>query len=835
MSDLDVDTILSQLTLPEKVALISGADMWHTHAVPRLGVPSVRVSDGPNGVRGTKIFQGAGAACFPCGTGLASTFNKELLEEAGALMAKEAKHKSSHAILGPTTNMHRGPLGGRGFESFSEDPHLAGWATIAVINGIQKNDIAATVKHYVCNDLEHMREASDSIVTERALREIYLEPFRLAVKHANPVSVMTSYNKVNGEHVSQLRNLLQDILRDEWRWDGMTMSDWQGVYTDRDSIRNGLDLEMPGPSPFRSVESINQMIKSQELKTMDLDNRVRKVLEFVKWCARSNLPERGPEDSNNNTAETSAFLRKIASESIVLLKNDDNVLPLKKSDKIAIIGPGAKVARLSGGGSACLRPYYTTTPFDSICEKLDYVPEFTVGCYAHKMLPPHSLLENLKNPNSGKQGLSCVIYDQPPDSPLRTKLEEIDFSNETMYLIDYAHDKIVDGKFWANLEGVFTPEEDAEYDLSLIVCGTAVLYVNDSVVVDNKSCQTRGEFFFNLATVEEKGKYKFEGGKEYNIKIEFGSAKTSDIVIPPSLLGILRFGICKVVDGNQEIVHAAEIAKSVDKVVLVVGLNSEWESEGYDRPDMTLPLLTDKLVESVLRANPNTVIVNQSGTPVEMPWLSEAKCLVQAWYGGNEGGNAIADVLFGDHNPSGKLSLSWPKRNEDNPAFLNFRTVNGRVLYGEDIYIGYRFYEKLQKEVAFPFGHGLSYTTFGYSKLVASIDEQKDLLSVSVSVTNTGSVTGSESVQIYLGQTDPKIDRPIKELKAFEKISLKPGESKLIDFKLSLKDSLSYYDEYQGKWNMESGSYQIYAGGSSVGEFLTGEVTVKSSKLWSGL
>ncbi|SGZ49663.1 CIC11C00000004797 [Sungouiella intermedia] len=835
MADIDVDYVLSELTLQEKVGLISGADLWHTYAVPRLGVPSVRVSDGPNGVRGTKIFKGIPAACFTCGTGLASTFNKELLQQAGGLMAEVAKHKSAHAILGPTTNMQRGPLGGRGFESFSEDPHLAAMASIAVVKGIQENDIAATIKHFVCNDLEHQREASNSIVSERALREIYLEPFRLAVKHANPAAFMTSYNKVNGVHVSQLRRYMEEILRGEWGWDGLIMSDWSGVYTDRDAIQNGLDLEMPGPSPYRSFASLNQMIKSQELKIMDLDARVKKVLEFVKWCARSNLPERGPEDADNNTPETQALLRKIACESIVLMKNDDEVLPLKKSDKIAIIGPNAKVAQYCGGGSASLNSYYTTNPFESIAEKLEVEPKYTIGCEAHKMLPPYSLSKGIKNPETKELGFLCEYYTEPSDSSTRKKIDEKHFDEETLYLFDYKNDKIVGGKFWVDIQGEFTPEEDADYQFSLFVCGTAKLFIDDVLVVDNWTDQKRGEFLFGLGTIEEKSTFSFKANKTYKIRIEYGSVKTSKIIGPAELGGVMRLGMNKIIDGGEEIARAAEIAKSVDKVVLVIGLNKEWESEGYDRPNMKLPLLTDELVKAVVRANPNTVIVNQSGTPVEMPWLADVKCLVQAWYGGSEGGNAIADVLFGDHNPSGKLSLSWPHKNSDNPAYLNFKTAKGRVLYGEDIYIGYRYYEKLEKEVAFPFGHGLSYTLFSYSELESGVDEEKNLLSVSFKLTNTGSIDGGEAVQIYLSQVDPTFDRPVKELKAFEKVFLKAGESTIVKTELSLKDSVSYFDEYYEKWNMEKGTYQVLVGGSSQGNFLTSNFDVKKEKLWTGL
>lgn len=278
---MNVDLVLQQLTLDEKIHILSGVDFWHTYAIPRLNVPSIRTSDGPNGVRGTKFFDSVPAACFPCGTGLAATFNKELLYEVGEMMGVEARHKGAHVLLGPTTNMQRGPLGGRGFESFSEDPHLAGLVSAAIINGIQSKKVAATIKHYVANDLEHERKASDSVMTERALREIYLEPFRLALKHSNPKALMTSYNKVNGIHVSHHKHLLLDILRDEWKYDGTIMSDWWGTYTSKEAIEAGLDLEMPGPTRFRDNATMGHMVQTRELHINDIDHR--STLHTLRW------------------------------------------------------------------------------------------------------------------------------------------------------------------------------------------------------------------------------------------------------------------------------------------------------------------------------------------------------------------------------------------------------------------------------------------------------------------------------------------------------------------------------------------------------------------------
>lgn len=838
MADFDVESTLKQLTPQEKVGLLAGIDFWHTYPVHRLGIPSLRTSDGPNGVRGTRFFNGVPAACFPCGTSLASTFNKELLHDAGKLMGIEAKHKGSHVILGPTTNMQRGPLGGRGFESFSEDPYLAGMASTSVINGIQDEDIAATIKHYVCNDIEDERLASDSVVSERALREIYLEPFRLAMKYSEPLCVMTAYNKVNGEHASQSKKLLDDVLRGEWGWDGLIMSDWFGSYTGKESIQNGLDLEMPGPTIHRTVESIKHMIDSREVNIKDIDARVRNVLNLVKFTKKANIAEDTPEDTKNNTKETSNLLRKLAGEGVVLLKNKDDILPLKKEEKIAVIGPNAKTAAYCGGGSAALRPYYTTTPYDCIASKLGAPPKYTVGAYGFKTLP--TLATQLTNPETGSVGYNMKFYKKDATTKGDRELfDELNLDVFNIFLSDYKSDKIDSNLYFVDIEGDFIPEETAEYDFGCTVWGTALLYIDGKLLVDNKTKQEKGEAFFNSGSTEKRNSIKLNKDQKYRVRVEFGSAPTYTIHSSDQVDfgggGGLYFGCAKVIDAKEEISNAAELAKSVDKVVLSIGLSQEWESEGYDRKNMELPLKTNDLVEAVLEANPNTVIVNQSGTPVEFPWLDKSKCLVQAWYGGNESGNGIADVLFGDVNPSGKLSLTFPLKNIDNPAYLNFKTERGRVLYGEDIFMGYRYYEKLQRKVAFPFGYGLSYTTFDYSNLKIDVDEEADTIIASVDVKNSGKIDGQETVQLYISHKDSKTIQTVKELKGFEKVAIKAGKSTTVNFKLSLKDSASFFDEYFDEWSLEAGQYEVLVGKSSDDIELIQPFEVKEAKLWSGL
>lgn len=837
MASIDIDKLINELTLDEKISLLAGKDFWHTFPIPSKSIPSLRFSDGPNGIRGTKFFDSVPSGCFPCGTGLSSTFDKDLLIKAGELMAIEAKHKGSHVILGPTMNIQRGPLGGRGFESFSEDPYLTGKSASFIVQGIESLGIGSTPKHFICNDLENERNSSDSILTPRAFREIYLEPFRILFKDISPSCLMTSYNKVNGVHMSQNKEILEGIVRNEWGWkDGLIMSDWFGTFTSKEALEAGLDLEMPGPAVFRRNDEIGHMIKTKELNIKVLNERVRNVLTLIKKLSESSgVPENAPEDTDNNTPETRKLLRKLAQDSIVLLKNEDNLLPLKKDDSIAVIGPNAKAAVYCGGGSASLRAYYTTNPFDSICEKLSSTPKYTVGCHNHKFLP--GLGEQVINPRTGKKGYSMKFYKEPKGTDNRTLIDDHDLDLSNFHLVDYYNDKAKDGLYYIDFECEFTPDETAEYLFGLTVVGTAQLFIDGKLVVDNKTKQTKGESFFNCGTIEEQGSMKLIKDKTYKITIEFGSAPTYTLGNKGAEYfgGGINLGMIKVIDAQKELEHAIELAKSVDKVVLCVGLNGEWEAESYDREHMKLEGLQEELITSIIKANPNTIIVNQSGTPVEFPQLENYKSLIHCWYGGNEAGNAIADVLFGDVNPNGKLSLTFPIRGIDNPTYLNFKTERGRVLYGEDIFVGYRYYEKLQRKVAFPFGFGLSYTKFEMKNLQVDVVDNGDNVKVFVEVANIGDVAGSEVVQVYVSKLETDVIRPVKELKGFDKVELTPGESKTVEIVLPIKYSVAFFDEYAEEWSVQSGEYQILVGNSSDNTPLIGSFKVDKDYFWTGL
>lgn len=836
---LDIDNLIEQLTLEEKISLLAGKDFWHTVPIPRLGIPSVRVSDGPNGVRGIKFFNGVPSNCFTCGTGLAATFNKKLLQDCGKLMGQEAKARAVHCILGPTCNTARSPLGGRTFESYGEDPVLSGYAAASIVSGMQSEKVLACLKHFVCNDQEDERKAVDTLLTERALREIYLKPFQICIRDANPKTLMTAYNKIDGEHVSQSKRFLQDILRKEWGYTGTTMSDWFGTYSIKESLDAGLNLEMPGPTRFREAVQTAHKVYTNEIHIDTIDENVRYILKFINEGLKIGLGDNIVEKENDDPA-AEALLRKAGGEAIVLLKNEDNLLPLNKSstERIAIIGPNAKACQDSGGGSASMAARYKISPYEGIMTKVKeggnkISTNYTIGALLDKNLPDiGSLLTN----DEGKPGVNVKFYRNEPESKEREEFDSMNLVTSKVFLADFKSPNLDPNQllFFADFDGDYVAEETGTYIFGCSCLGTAQFFIDGKLVVDNKTSQVRGDaFFLGMGTREELAEFEMEKGKKYHIKVQFGTSPTALVAKEFKEPGGVYFGFRFKSTAEEEMAKAVEIAKDSDKVIMVVGLSKEWESEGFDRPDMDIPGYTNKLVEEVCKVNKNVIIVNQSGSPVTMPWADKVKSIVHAWYGGNELGNTIADILFGDQNPSGKLSLTFPKRVEDNPAFLNFGSTNGQVWYGEDVYVGYRFYEKIKSNVLFPFGYGLSYTSFEFSNLKVSTNEEE--VTVTVDVKNTGKLAGSEVVQVYVSPVEPKIGRPVKELKNFDKVELKAGETTTVTIPISIKEATSYWDAYKNKWASDKGTYKVLVGNSSDNCVLHDQFETTKSFNWLGL
>ncbi|KAL5589350.1 hypothetical protein FOVSG1_011217 [Fusarium oxysporum f. sp. vasinfectum] len=771
--DFDVEHVIQNASVSDKISLLSGRDFWHTNPLPAFNVPSVRVSDGPNGVRGTKFVDGVPAACLPCGTGLAATWDQDLLYKAGVLIGNECIAKGAHCWLGPTVCIQRSPLGGRGFESMAEDPYATGKLAAAYIKGVQSTGVVSIIKHWLANDQEHERVGVNVVASERALREVHMLPFQIALSDAAPGGVMACYNKVNGKHVSENRDFLDSLLREEWQWKGLIMSDWFGTYSTTEAINAGLDLEMPGPTRQRG-QLLDLAVSTRKVSRSTIDARARNVLEFVQRCTKVPV---ATEEGGRDYPEDRQLNRKLAGDSVVLLKNKNNQLPLKRPFKsIALIGPNMKTTSFCGGGSAHLRPYYTVSPYEGIVAQLppDVEVRYEVGASASGWNP--LMQGEMMTTPEGSPGMRMRFYSQGPSVPGREIIDESHLPDSSWLLMGYSHPKL-DKLFYATVEGDLVIQETGLFEFGLAVYGSARLYVDGQLLIDNNLVQRGGTFFFGKGTVEEKAQKRLFQGQKYRITVEYESAPSSKLVKPGVVNfggGAGRVGLASAIDPEIGIQNAVSAALQSDVTILCVGMTRDQESEGFDRPHMDLPGSLPRLASAVLAAVPDAIVVTQSGTPFNMLWAESAKTHVHAWLAGNETGNGIADVLFGATCPSGKLPLSFPRRLQDTPTFLNFGSERGRVIYGEDIYVGYRYYEKVDRDVLYPFGYGLSYTTFTYDKLNLASSH------VSFEITNSGSVPGAEVSQLYIAadEATSSIQRPKKELKGFKKTYLQPEKEK---------------------------------------------------------
>lgn len=650
----DIKKIISQMTLEEKASLCSGLDMWHTKPIERLGIPSIMMTDGPHGLRkqvGPNFSDSVPATCFPTASCLASSWDRALIEKVGKAIGEECQAEGVSIILGPAVNIKRSPLCGRNFEYFSEDPYLSSELAKSYISGVQSQGVGTSIKHFAANNQEHRRLTIDEIIDERTLREIYLASFENAVKYAQPWTVMAAYNKINGRYCSENEFILTKVLKEEWGHEGFVVSDWGAVDNRVSALMAGLELEMPSSYGIND-KKIVEAIKSGKLLEEVLDRAVERLLRII-FKAIDNKKEGATYDklAHHNLA------RDIAKECIVLLKNENNILPLKKQGTIAIIGAFAKKPRFEGGGSSHVNPTMVDIPYEEI-EKI-------VG-------------------------------------------------NDTKLLYAQGYDP--------------STEE-----------------INENLIDEAK-----------------------------------------------------------------------ETAKKADIAVIFAGLPDNYESEGYDRTHMRMPESHNRLIFEVANVQKNTVVVLFNGSPVEMPWIENVKGLIEAYLPGQGGGNAIAEILFGLANPCGKLAETFPQKLSHNPSYLNFPGEDDRVEYREGIFIGYRYYDKKGIEPLFPFGYGLSYTTFEYTGI--SVDKKEisdnDTVTVTVKVKNTGNMAGKEIVQLYIRDVDSSAIRPEKELKGFEKIELQPGEEKSVTFTLD-KRAFAYYNVDIKDWYVETGEFEILVGSSS--------------------
>lgn len=649
---MNVKELVAKMTLEEKAGMCSGSDFWHTEGVERLGIPKMMVTDGPHGLRKQDgegdhlgLNDSVKAVCFPAGCATASSFDRDLIYSMGEALGEECQAENVGVILGPGANIKRSPLCGRNFEYFSEDPYLASEMAASQIKGVQSKNVGTSLKHFYANNQEHRRMTSSSVLDERTAREIYLAAFEGAVKQAKPWTVMCSYNRINGVYAAENEEALTDILRGEWGFDGLVVSDWGAVNDRVPDLKAGLDLEMPA-SMGMNDKKIVEAVKNGELDEAVLDGAVERILDIL-----YRFEENKDKNAVFHYEKDHALARKIASECMVLLKND-GVLPLKEQEQTAFIGAFAEHPRYQGGGSSHINAW-----------KVD------------------SALEMAKD--------YPVVY--------------------------------------------------------------------------------------------EKG---------FDIK--------EDRV-------------------DEALLHrAVEAAKKVKTAVIFAGLPDAFESEGYDRKHMRLPDCQNRLIEAVCEVNENVVVILHNGSPVEMPWACKVKGILEAYLGGQAVGSAVMDVLYGKVNPSGHLAETFPVKLQDNPSYLYYTGEGDKVEYREGVFVGYRYYDKKEMDVLFPFGHGLSYTTFSYSnmKLDKTCMKDTESVTVSVDVTNTGDCFGKEVVQLYVYPPLGEVIRPVKELKGFEKVALMPGETKTVTFTLG-KRAFAYYDCDIKDFYVETGVYKIALGQSS--------------------
>ncbi|TEA12712.1 putative beta-glucosidase I [Colletotrichum sidae] len=818
---LDVEGLVSQLTLEEKVDLLAGQGSFRTTGLPHRGIPDL-VNPSP---------------MLPSATGMGATFNTPLLRRVGNLLGEEARARGVHVLLAPTICLQRSPLFGRGFEAFAEDPYLSGVLGGAYVNGVQDRGVATSVKHYAAHDQSDNSVEDNVCMTQRTLREVHLIPFQLVLRDADPWTFMTSYNKINGVHASEDPLLLNTILREEWGFKGLVMSDWFGTYSTSEAINAGLDLEMPGPTQWRG-KCLGLAVNSRKVLRTTVDECVRNVLNLV-----NKVTDTKPEGyfAASNTPEQQALIRQLVAESIVLLKNERGILPIKAAEKkkIGLIGDHVKNPALSGGGSAEVEPYYSVTPYDAIVEQVgEENVSYALGCHAFRFSP---LLKNPKPLHADGFGWSVEIFAENPDSNPHAEVLVSATAEKELIDVPESFHATLPKMFYARARATYTPETTGPFRFGFSTSGKGRVRVDGRDIIDLWTSQppkTGPTPCFNRLSMEEFCDVELTAGKSVEIEVvQVNEDLAGGVGTALTLAG--RVGGFQVIDEDEAIREAAELARNVDVPIVVTGLSSDFEYEGADRKHLRLPGRVDDLIAAVLAANPNTIIVTQSGCPIEMPWEPQTPTLVHAWFGGQETGHGLADVLFGTSNPSGRLSQTFPKSVKHNPAYLNFSKTDFDIVYGEGVFLGHRYYEVTDREPLFYFGHGLSYSNFTYTDLVvpetftASADHE---MRISVTVTNEGPYDGAEVVQVYVHDPQSSLQRPVRELKAFAKVYLAVGETKTADLVLD-KYSLSFWSQERSKWQAEAGEFVVIVASSSNprDEILRASFSLPESFFWQGV
>jgi len=803
---------LDALSLDDRCLLLSGATAWRTHGFPDAGFPVIKVSDGPNGVRGEAVSEGLTAGVVvPVGIALGATWDPALVERIGDLLGREAVRKGAHVLLGPTVNLARTPIGGRVFESYSEDPELSARLAVGFVRGVQAHDVGVTVKHLVANDTEVERMTVDARVAEDVLREVHLRPFEAAVREAGAWGIMSAYNRVNGEFCAENRWLLTEVLRDDWGFDGFVVSDWGGVHDTVAAGRSGLNLAMPGPvTPFGPP--LAAAVGRGDVDREEVDAR---VADMARLAERTRAVERSadrPQESVDDPAER-ALCREAAVAGIVLARNAGAVLPLGPDATVALIGPNAVRTRTMGGGSSTLRPLPQTSLADALADALgDRLRGVHRGTTIDRHVPVVER-DALRRPD-GRPGLLVEFRDgRDPDGPVVAEL----VADETAFsCFGSTPEGVGDGQFWMRLVGEVIPAVDGPHRVGAVVTGKARITVGDTVVVDDPERRLpRGEWLFG------------QGSEEQFAVVECRAGEPVPVSIAAS--GIAGYGAVTVgmapVEPPPLIDDAAAAASEVDVAVVVVGTSDEWETEGIDRTTIALPGDQDELVRRVAAAAPRTVVVVNAGGPVALPWFDEVDAVLLASFGGLETGPAIADVLTGRADPGGRLPVTYPVRLEDAPAWPHYQPVDGVQTYAEGRNFGYRGHDLSGVAPRLPFGHGLSYgpSTWSAPRVSSPTVAADGTVTVAVDVTATGDRAATEVVQVYASHPHP--DQPPKQLAAFTKVVVAPGATSTVEVEVG-PAAWRRWDLDTGGWLVEPGPRTLFVAASAADVRATLDVEV---------
>jgi len=786
-----IERLVEQLTIEEKCAMLHGQTAWVIRGCERLGIPDWCVSDGPVGVRGRVTGPGL---LVPGPSAIAATWDPHLVEEVGAALGVEAKDRKVDMLLAPTVNLHRSPRGGRHFESYSEDPELSSRIAVAYINGVQGQQVGACVKHYIANDQEHDRFNVNVEVDERALREIYMPPFEAAVTEAGVWSVMGAYNYVNGVHACAHSDLLQSVLKSEWGFDGFVVSDWGAIKETVAPALYGMDLEMPGPGIFWGEGRLLAAVRRGDVPESDIDDKVHRILRFLEWAGRLETAT-DHEEVSVERAEHRALARRAATESMVLVRNT-GALPLRPGGTVALIGPGVAETALLGGGSASLQPHRMTNVATEMAERLG-----------------DRLVGTAPGPDMARSAAS-VPRDWIGDGGVTVELHDgLDLSGEPFDVSTSEQAfNVWFGESWpeghesmsVRLRFELTPPVSGRHRLCAVGFAHARLYIDDQLIADNHE----NGFAAGFGREGGEGYLELEAGRTYQVRLDHLPRDGGQWVCMVDVGAELALN-----DREERLAEAEKLAARVDTAVVVVGSSAEWESEGADRAAITLPNHQDDLVRRVIAANPNTVVVLNCGAPMLLPWLSDTAATLLAWYPGQEGGSAIADVLLGDAEPGGRMPTTWATDERDTPSYLNYPGEAGVVRYGEGVFVGYRGYDARGIEPMIPFGHGGSYTTFEWGAPV--VDRSGPDWIVSVPVKNTGVRQGTEVVQVYVGAVDPAVARPPKELAGFCKVEVGVDETVTAVVRLRSR-AFSRWDPQDRAWIVDEGEYDVIVGASAL-------------------